>query len=243
MAGHNFERGAQRWHSRDRHSLLSLTAAGASCFRLTTPFSLPAARSLLPLPARSVPSVPEKCHFGPAAVWQLPPSPWGDGQEGAGEPAGEDSVPARPSRPRAGKGRARFPGTSSAHTAAAGPFSLRAEGAGTARHVLGSRCQLRRQGHGGGAGGEEAAEALLRLPRDQEGAGRLVGTRPRAARAFPPPPPPLCAPAPPGFSSLPGGCAPASVRRGFWELSPSLTEGDGASGGGGRAWRRSGSCL
>lgn len=84
---------------------------------------------------------------------------------------------------------------------------------GTARHVLGGRRQLRRQGLGGGAGGEEAAETLLRLSRDQEGAGRLVGTRLRAPRGSPsslglsplrPAPPgfPLDPPAPPFQESV-----------------------------------------
>lgn len=52
---------------------------------------------------------------------------------------------------------------------------------GAARHVDGGCRQLRREG--GGAGREEAAEALLRLPRDQESAGRLVrGPQPSRLR-------------------------------------------------------------
>lgn len=127
MAGHSF----QRCESRGRHLLLLLTAAGASCSRLATPFSLSAARSLLPLLAPSVPSVPGNCHFRLATKWQRPPSPWE-------MPAGkrrrsrrrEGCAPSPPSRPRAGKGRASLPGTSRAHSASAGPFSPRAESTG-----------------------------------------------------------------------------------------------------------------
>lgn len=55
------------------------------------------------------------------------------------------------------------------------PFSPAGCGCrGAARHVDGCCRQLRHQGRGGGAGREEAAEGLLRLPRDQESAGRLV---------------------------------------------------------------------
>lgn len=99
----------------------------------------------------------------------------------------EAPPPIPPGRPRARKRWARIPGTRRARTAAAGPFSPRLREPRAARHVLDGRRQLRRQGRGGGAGGEEAAEGLLRLPRDQEGAGRLVGTRPRAPRGRPSP--------------------------------------------------------
>ncbi|KAL2311287.1 hypothetical protein Nmel_002987, partial [Mimus melanotis] len=80
--------------------------------------------SLLLLPA------PGKCHFRPATLWQRPPSPWGNGQEEAGEPAGGEPEPTPPSRPRAGKGRVSSPGTSRPPTATAGLFSPRAKRSG-----------------------------------------------------------------------------------------------------------------
>lgn len=194
MAGHSF----QRCESRGRHSLLLLTAAGASCSRLTTPFFHPAARSLLPLLARSVPSVPGKCHLCPATEWQRRP--------GSSGGAGGRRAPLLPLPAGLGPGRGGRafpePAALTRPTPARSPRGLRVQG--IACHVLGGRRQLRRQGCGGGGGGEEAAEALLRLPRDQEGAGRLVGTRPRAprrARAFPFP---RCVrPAPPGIPPAP----------------------------------------
>lgn len=64
--------------------------------------------------------------------------------------------------PRAGEGGRERP-----LTAAGAPFSPAGCGRReAARHVDGGCRQLRRQGRGGGAGGEEAAEGLLRLPRD-----------------------------------------------------------------------------
>lgn len=118
-------------------------------------------------------------------MWHRPPSPWGNGQEEAGtrrEAGPHLPLPAGRGPGRGGRALSELGGLVRS-PAACSLCGLRVPG--TARHVLGGRRQLRWQGLGGGAGGEEAAETLLRLSRNQEGAGRLVGTRPRAPSGSP----------------------------------------------------------